>query len=149
MLLQIVEPATYECDSNHYSDIIMDAVASQITSLTIVYSTDYLGANQRKHQSSMSHWPTWGKFNIDQWPRYCTKAVTWKMFPFDDIIMKPTSYLTKLSHMRKLMDMVLVKAMAADALVLVFHREQFQLPATFQCWEMIAKKQTYVCVSAC
>ena len=32
----------------------MDAMASQITSLTIVYSTVYSGADQRKHQSSAS-----------------------------------------------------------------------------------------------
>ena len=34
----------------HYSDIIMSTTASQITSLTIVYSTVYSGADQRKHQ---------------------------------------------------------------------------------------------------
>ena len=38
----------------HYDDIIMGAIASQITSLTIVYSTVYSGADQRKHQSSAS-----------------------------------------------------------------------------------------------
>ena len=32
----------------------MGAIASQITSLTIVYSTVYSGADQRKHQSSAS-----------------------------------------------------------------------------------------------
>ena len=32
----------------------MSAVASQITSLTIVYSTVYSGADQRKHQSPAS-----------------------------------------------------------------------------------------------
>ena len=32
----------------------MDATASQITSLTIVYSTVYSGADQRKHHSSVS-----------------------------------------------------------------------------------------------
>ena len=37
----------------HYSDVIMGAMASQITSLTIVYSTVY-SADQRKHQSSAS-----------------------------------------------------------------------------------------------
>ena len=36
----------------HYSDVIMGAIASQITSLTIVYSTVYSGAGQRKPQSS-------------------------------------------------------------------------------------------------
>ena len=38
----------------HYNDVIMNAVASQITSLTIVYSTVNSGADQRKHQRSAS-----------------------------------------------------------------------------------------------
>ena len=38
----------------HYCDFKMGAVASQITSLMIVYSTVYSDANKRKHQSSMS-----------------------------------------------------------------------------------------------
>ena len=38
----------------HYSDVMMGAMSSQITSLSIVYSTDYSGADQRKHQSSPS-----------------------------------------------------------------------------------------------
>ena len=38
----------------HYNDVIMDSMASQITSLTIVYSAVYSGADQRKHQSSAS-----------------------------------------------------------------------------------------------
>ena len=38
----------------HYGDVIMGAIASQITSLTIVYSTVYSDADQRKHQSSAS-----------------------------------------------------------------------------------------------
>ena len=35
----------------HYSVVIMGTMASQITSLTIVYSTICSGADQRKHQS--------------------------------------------------------------------------------------------------
>ena len=38
----------------HYDDVIIGAIASQITSLTIVYSTVYSNADQRKHQSSAS-----------------------------------------------------------------------------------------------
>ena len=38
----------------HYNDVVMSAMASQITSLTIVYRTVYSGADQRKHQSSAS-----------------------------------------------------------------------------------------------
>ena len=38
----------------HYSDVLMNGIVSQITSLTIVYSTIYSDADQRKHQSSAS-----------------------------------------------------------------------------------------------
>ena len=44
----------------HHNDVIMGAIASQITSLTIVYSTFYSGADQRKHQSSASLSFVWG-----------------------------------------------------------------------------------------
>ena len=71
---------------NHYNDVIMSAMASQITSLTIVYSTVYWEANKRKHQSSASlafvrgiH--LWPVNSPHKWP------VTRKMFPFDDVIM--------------------------------------------------------------
>ena len=40
--------------TSHYSDVIMGAMASQITGLTIVYSNVYSGADQRKLQSSAS-----------------------------------------------------------------------------------------------
>ena len=36
----------------YYGDVIMYTIASQITSLTIVYSTIYSNADQRKHQTS-------------------------------------------------------------------------------------------------
>ena len=38
----------------HYTDVIMTTIASQITSLTVVYLAVYSGADQRKHQSSAS-----------------------------------------------------------------------------------------------
>ena len=38
----------------HYNDAIMSAMTFQITSLTIVYSTVYSGADERKHESSAS-----------------------------------------------------------------------------------------------
>ena len=43
----------------------MGAIASQITSLTIVYSTVYSDADQRKYQSSASLAFVWG---IHRWP---------------------------------------------------------------------------------
>ena len=38
--------------NTHYSYVTMGAMAPQISSLTIVNSTVYSGANQRKHQSN-------------------------------------------------------------------------------------------------
>ena len=38
----------------HYSDVITGAMASQITSHTIVYSTVYAGADETKHLISAS-----------------------------------------------------------------------------------------------
>ena len=71
----------------HYDDVTMGAIASQITSLTIVYSTVYSGADQSKHQSSASLAFVWGIHrgpvnSPHKWP------VTRKMFPFDDVIME-------------------------------------------------------------
>ena len=50
------------CDIQHNitDDVIMGAIASQITSLTIVYSTRYSWADQNKHQSSASLAFVWG-----------------------------------------------------------------------------------------
>ena len=64
----------------------MGSMASQITSLTIVYYRVYSGADQIKHQSSASlafvrgihRWPV---NSPHKWP------VTRKMCPFDDAIM--------------------------------------------------------------
>ena len=72
--------------SVHYCEVIMGAVASKITSLTIVYSTVYLDADQSIHQNSallvfvrgIHHGPA---NSPHKWP------VTRKMFPFDDVIM--------------------------------------------------------------
>ena len=41
-------------EQNHYRDVIMGAMTSQIASPTIVYSTVHLGTDQRIHQSSAS-----------------------------------------------------------------------------------------------
>ena len=70
----------------HYDDVIMSAMASQIT-LTIVYSTVHSGADQRKHQSSASLAFVRG---IHRWPVNSPHkgTVTGKMFPFDDVIMR-------------------------------------------------------------
>ena len=71
----------------YYGDCIMGAMVSQITSITVVYSTVYSGADQRIHKSSASLAFVWGihRWSVNsphKWP------VTRKMFPFDDVIMK-------------------------------------------------------------
>ena len=68
----------------YYNDVIMNAIASQITSLTIVYSVVYSGADQRKHQSSAPLALVWG---IHRWPVNSPHKwpVTRKMCPFDDV----------------------------------------------------------------
>ena len=70
----------------HYNNVIMTTIASQITSLAVVYSTVYSDADQRKHQSFASLALVWGIHrgpvnSSHKWP------VTRKMLPFDDVIM--------------------------------------------------------------
>ena len=64
----------------------MGAIASQITSLTVVYSIVYSDVDQRKHQSSASLAFVRG---IHRGPVNSPhkRPVTRKMFPFDDVIM--------------------------------------------------------------
>ena len=50
----------------HHNDVIMTTMSSQITSLTVVCSTVYLDADQRKHQSSASLAFVWG-IHRDRW----------------------------------------------------------------------------------
>ena len=50
----------------HYCDAIMGTIASEITSLTIVYTTVYSDAEQSKHQSSASLAFVWG-IHRDRW----------------------------------------------------------------------------------
>ena len=50
----------------HYIDVIMTTMASQVISLTLVYSTVYSDAHQRKHQSSASLAFVWG-IHRDLW----------------------------------------------------------------------------------
>ena len=86
MLRHCGRPGASFTNMDHYGDVIMAAIASQITSLTIVYSTVYSDADQRKHQSSASlafvRGIHRGPVNSPhKWP------VTRKMFPLDDVIM--------------------------------------------------------------
>ena len=73
-------------DALHYSDAIMGTMASQIISLTIVYSTVYSSVDHRKHRSSASLAFVRGIHRCPvnsphKWP------VTRKMLPYDNVIM--------------------------------------------------------------
>ena len=77
---------TSKHELRHHSDVIMGTVASQITSVTIVYSVVNSDADQRKHQSSASLPLVRGIHrglvnSPHKWP------VTRKMFLFYDVIM--------------------------------------------------------------
>ena len=61
-----VSTADSGTSTQHYTDVIMTTMASQITSLTVVYSTVYSDADQRKHQSSASLAFVWG-IHRDRW----------------------------------------------------------------------------------
>ena len=76
----------FNTDLHHYNDVIMSAMASQITSLMIVYSTVYSGADEKRHQNSASLAFVRG---IHRWPVNSPHKgpVTREMFPFDDVIM--------------------------------------------------------------
>ena len=69
-----------------YSDVIMSAMASQITSISIVSPTVCSGADQRKYQSSASLAFVNGihRYSVDSPHK---GPVIQKIFPFDDIVM--------------------------------------------------------------
>ena len=71
---------------NHYSDVIMSSMVSQITGVSIVYSTVCSGAGQRKLDISVS------LAFVREIHRWLVDSphkgpVPQKMFPFDDVIM--------------------------------------------------------------
>ena len=75
----------FKTNTQHYNDVIMSAMASQITSLTIVSPTVYSGSDQTKHQSSASLAFVRG---IHRWPVNSPHKgpVTRKRFPLDYVI---------------------------------------------------------------
>ena len=76
----------------YYSDVIMSAIAFQITGVWIVFSTVRSGADQRKHQSFTSLAFVRG---IHRWHK---GSVTREMIPFDDVIMNNTIFNHFVNH---------------------------------------------------
>ena len=99
----------------------MGAIASLITSLTIVYSTVYSDADHRKHQSSASLAFVGGIHqgpvnSPHKWP------VTRKMFPFDDVIMNSACSVT------------LFHSVSAPIKFIFFHEQGFPLQLSLGHW---------------
>ena len=76
----------FHFQQRHYGDVIMSAMAFQVTGVSIVYSKVFSGADQRKYQRPASL-----AFVI--WPMNSPhkRPVTRKMFPFDDVILASSS----------------------------------------------------------
>ena len=59
----------------HHNNVIMGAIVTQITSLTIVYSTIYSGADQRNIKAPRL-WPLCGEFTKGQLRGKCFHLMT-------------------------------------------------------------------------
>ena len=86
LLYPLCEASEYHRLFVHYNDVIMGEIASQITSLTIDYSTVYSDTDRRKNQSFASLAFVRGihRSPVNSPHKW---SVTRKMFPFDDSIM--------------------------------------------------------------
>ena len=86
LLLRSCPMSAANMPKSHYNNVKMGEMASQITSLAIVNSTFYSGADQKKHRSSASL--AFVRV-IHRWPVNSQHKgpVTRKIFPFGDIIM--------------------------------------------------------------
>ena len=85
--MHIISLGTFQAtETLPYSDVIMSAMASQITIVSIGCSTVCSGADQRKQQSSVLLAFVLG---VHQWPVDAPHKgpVTRKMSPFDDVTM--------------------------------------------------------------
>ena len=80
--------SSLQTQHNHNSDVIMRAMTSQITGVSIVYSNVCSGAGQRSKETSKLR-VTGPCDGINRWPVDSPhkEPVTRKMFPFDDVIM--------------------------------------------------------------
>ena len=80
----------------------MSTIASQITGISIVYSTICSGADLRKHESTVSL-VSCGEFTIDWWIPRIKGSVTRNMFLFDDVIMVRLLIISEFHYIGKLL----------------------------------------------
>ena len=87
---------------DHYGDVIMGTMASQITSLTTVYSTVYSGADQRKTSKlrvtglCAGNSPGIGEFPAFMASNAENVSICWRHHDFDKI---PTAFYTFRSYL--------------------------------------------------
>ena len=94
---------TIDCDVmviiSHHNDVIMGGMASQITSLTVVYSAVYSRRRSKKTSKlgvtglCAGNLPVTGEFPAQ-------RPVFWKMFPFDDVIMYSSLFVGSVCRIR-------------------------------------------------
>ena len=70
----------------HYSEVTVSTMSSQITSVSIVFSTVCSGQT-KENMKSMRLWPMCGEFTDDRRIPRTRGQLRWKMFPFDFVIM--------------------------------------------------------------
>ena len=74
-------------DVHQYGDVIMSAMAFRITGISMVYSTVWSGADQRKHQSSASlSFVGWNSTTTGKFP--AQRASNAENVPFNDVIIQ-------------------------------------------------------------
>ena len=66
----------FRIENNHYGDVVMGAMVSLITRLTIVYSIVYSGADQRNIKAPR-HWPLYWEFTGPQMASNAENVPIW------------------------------------------------------------------------
>ena len=129
----------------HYNYVIIGAMLSQITSLKIVYSTVYSGADQRKHQSSASLTFVRGIHrgpvnSPHKWP------VTRRVSPPDDVIMisMHISFKRTTANCNSPKRNTAKLTNAFDRLKRTFHQSQYLMPPLINVWHSSGKESTHL-----
>ena len=85
----------------HYHDVIIGVIASQITSLRL-FTQPLIQTQIKENMKAPRHWPLCGEFTWGQVNSLHKRAVTRKMFPFDDVIMPADT--RNMDKMRKILE---------------------------------------------
>ena len=135
-----------ELEWDHYSDVTMSGMASEITGISTVCPTVCSGAHQRQHQSSASLPFVRG---IHRWPMDSphTGPISQNLFPFDNVIMftcfietEPVSIGLKgqslqWHHMYVMASQITSHSTLCSATCLDWQQKKRQSPALLIIWE--------------